>query len=125
MVYGLVVYEFPEKYLLHEHFLDSSNDITLALQKIDEKIQSAAEKYVRIFFITDGALSRPFGQISPYEQLDQMHIPHGKKVSTYVLAVGVRFPVKLSVHIRANLHNGSPNTPTLFWAKNSEDIAGE
>ena len=114
--------EYEGKYLKDSHFIGSGTNITLALQKIQEIIETAAEKYMRIFLITDGEHNAK-NTISPQEQIDKMHIPDGKSISTYVLGIRNEFPVNDSLSIRSKIHNGNPNIPTLFWARVETEIS--
>lgn len=51
-----------------------------------------------------------------------MSVPPGKTVDVYLLGIGYSFPVSYSVDIRSLMHNGSASVPTLFWAKEVDDV---
>jgi len=70
--------EYEGGYLKNSDFIGGGTNITLALQKIQKIIETAAEKYMRIFLITDGQHNAQ-NTISPQEQIKEMHIPDGKK----------------------------------------------
>ena len=57
---------------------------------------------MKIFLITDGQHNAQ-NTISPQEQIKEMHIPDGKKISTYVLGIRNQFPVNDSLSIRSKI----------------------
>lgn len=100
-------------------FTSGGTDLCLALSKVRDKVKECTEKWVRVFLITDGMAS------DPTDVIQTMLTPSGKTCEVYLLGVGYSFPVQYSVEIRSRLHNGSANMPTLFWAKEMEDILEE
>ena len=61
----------------------------------------------------------------PETVIEKMSVPHGKVVEVFLLGVGYSFPVQYSLDIRSRLHNGSSACPTLFWAKEKNQLEFE
>ncbi|CAL4122243.1 unnamed protein product [Meganyctiphanes norvegica] len=98
-------------------FDDTCTDLTGALQAIVEEVYKCKEKYINVFFVTDGAHNQT--KCTPDTVIEKMIAPEGKICNAYVLGAGNGFPVHYSVNIRSRLHNGRANLPTIFWAKNN------
>ncbi|CAL4067710.1 unnamed protein product [Meganyctiphanes norvegica] len=119
-------YEITER-----DFDGTCTDLTGALQTIVEEVYKCKEKFINVFFITDGGHNET--RCQPDEAIEKMKAPAGKICDVFVLGAGNGFPVQYSVNIRSRLHNGRANLPTIFWAKEEynddmeqqmKDIAG-
>ena len=106
--------------LKESDFESGGTDLCLALSKVKECVEKCAEKWVRVFLITDGHHSST--REDPENVIEKMLTPPSKRCEVYLLGIGSYFPVKYSVEIRSRLHNGSANMPTLYWAKGEDDI---
>ena len=95
-------------------------DLTGALQAIVEEVYKCKEKFINVFFITDGGHNQT--ECPPDHAIEKMRAADGKICEVYVLGVGTGFPVNYSVNIRSRLHNGRSNLPTIFWAKYSSEM---
>lgn len=109
--------------LTNEDFKSGGTNITQALYELRMEVDKCLEAKVRVFVITDG--DHVHGDPYPETEIVQMHPPQGKIVSVYLLGIGNGFPVNYSIDIRSNLHNGNANVPSLYWAKERDDIVEE
>ncbi|KAG7165468.1 hypothetical protein Hamer_G007313, partial [Homarus americanus] len=107
-------------YLTQEDFSSGGTNLTAALKKIREEVDSCSEKYIRVFIITDG--HHGSGEPLPDTEISLMNAPQGKRVDVYLLGIGYGFPVNYSIDIRSFMHTGSANVPSLFWAKEMNEI---
>ncbi|CAL4067712.1 unnamed protein product, partial [Meganyctiphanes norvegica] len=101
-------------------FDSSSTDLTGGLQAIVEEVYKCKEKFINVFFVTDG--SHNATQCQPDEVIEKMKAPEGKICDVFVLGAGSGFPVQYSVNIRSRLHSGRSNLPTIFWAQSYTDM---
>ncbi|CAL4068503.1 unnamed protein product [Meganyctiphanes norvegica] len=98
---------------------DGYDNLTGAFMTILEEIYMCKEKYINVFIVFDGGHN--VTNCEPGKVIEKMKAAEGKTVDVYVLGCGGGFPVKYSVGIRSQLHSGSSNLPTLFWAKEDEE----
>ncbi|CAL4119234.1 unnamed protein product [Meganyctiphanes norvegica] len=98
---------------------DPHDNLTGALMTILEEIYMCKEKYINVFIVSDGGHS--VTNCQPETVLNRMRLAEGKIVVVYVIGCGNEFPVSYSKGIRSQLHSGSSNLPTLFWANDEEE----
>ncbi|XP_064110486.1 uncharacterized protein LOC135218252 [Macrobrachium nipponense] len=106
-----------------KYFDAGGTDLTGAFQTIVNEVYQCKQKYVNVYLITDGDHNST--EVQPSSVIDVMEYPPGKVCNVYILGIGCDFPVEYSVDIRSRLHSGSPNVPSLFWAKNVDSVVGE
>ncbi|CAL4101313.1 unnamed protein product [Meganyctiphanes norvegica] len=98
---------------------DGYDNLTGAFMTILEEIYMCKEKYINVFIVFDGGHN--VTSCEPAKVIEKMSPAKGKTVNVYVLGCGSNFPVTYSVGIRSQLHSGSSNLPTLFWAKDRRE----
>ncbi|XP_066978694.1 uncharacterized protein [Macrobrachium rosenbergii] len=101
-------------------FSGGSTELTGALQTILSQIYTCSQKFVNVFIITDG--DHNCSQVTPSTIINQMDAQNSKVCNVFLLGIGNSFPVKYSIGIRSRLHTGSSNLPTIYWAKEKDDI---
>lgn len=111
------------KTLEKKYFDAGGTDLTGAFQTIVNEVYQCKQNYVNVYVITDGDHNST--EVQPSSVIDVMEFPRGKVCNVFILGIGSEFPVEYSVDIRSHLHSGSHNVPSLFWAKNVEDVVGE
>ena len=68
-------------------------DLTGALQTIVEEVYKCKEKFINVFFITDGHHNQT--ECQPAEAIAKMRAPAGKVCDVYLLGAGNGFPVQI------------------------------
>ncbi|KAK3894866.1 hypothetical protein Pcinc_001394 [Petrolisthes cinctipes] len=106
--------------LRKDDYESGGTDLTSALRTVRQEVNNCTEKYVNVFIVTDGEHNS--GGSEPDVEIKLMCVPPGKTVNIHLLGVGYRFPVNYSIDIRSLMHNGSASIPSLYWAKNQEDM---
>lgn len=100
-----------------------TTDLTSALRVVRREVDSCSEQYVRVFIVTDG--QHCHGDPQPDTEIDRMRPPKGKTVEVFLLGIGYYFPVNYSIDLHSRMHNGSANLPSLFWAKDIDEIVDQ
>ncbi|CAL4124391.1 unnamed protein product, partial [Meganyctiphanes norvegica] len=107
-------------YEVNENDFDGTcTDLTGSLQAIVEEVYKCREKFINVFFVTDGGHNQT--ECQPDKTIEMVRAPECKICNVYVLGVGNNFPIQYSVNIRSRLHNGRANLPIIFWAKNDSN----
>ncbi|KAK4301137.1 hypothetical protein Pmani_026703 [Petrolisthes manimaculis] len=115
-----VVFKRSGTDLTEKDFEGGGTNLTSALRTIRQEVNDCTEKYVNVFIVTDG--DHNSGGREPDVEIELMCVPPNKTINVHLLGVGYSFPVNYSIDIRSLMHNGSANIPSLYWAKETEDL---